>query len=101
MREVTESNDGGNTALVVAIVDAVEDKLYNLLIRCVVADDLAISTGSALVDPATQCRCQEAVDIRQELDDMGVLQAAALLSNSLQDEMNHPVVQGVRRALSR
>jgi len=100
MREVTESNDGGNTALVVAIVDAVENKLYNLLIRCVVADELAISTGSALVDPATQCRCQEAVDIRQELDDMGVLQAAALISNSLQDEMNDPVVQGVRRALS-
>ena len=100
MREVTESNDGGNTALAVAIVDAVEDKLYNLLIRCVVADDLAISTGSALVDPATLCRCQEAVDIRQELDDMGVLQAAALISNSLQDEMNDPVVEGVRRALS-
>jgi hypothetical protein len=100
MREVTELNDGGNSALAVAIVDADEDKLYNLLIRCVAAEDLAISTGSVLVDPATQCRCQEAVDIRQELHDMGVLQAAAMISNSLREEMNDPVVQGVRRALS-
>jgi hypothetical protein len=100
MREVTESNDGENSALAVAIVDADEDKLYNLLIRCVAAKDLAISTGSVLVDPATQCRCQEAVDIRQELHDMGVLQAAAMISNSLKEEMNDPVVQGVRRALS-
>lgn len=100
MREVTESNDEGNTVLVVTIVDADEDILYNLLIHCVAANDLAISTGSALVDPATQCRCQEAVAIRQDLYGMGVLQAAALISNSLQDEMNDPVVQGVRRALS-
>ena len=104
MREAT-SPSGANTdytsSMAVAIVNADEENLYNVLIRCVSADELGTITKSSLVDPATQCRSQEAIDIRLDLEAMGVLQAAAVIVYSLKTELNNPVIQGVRRALSR
>jgi hypothetical protein len=87
--------------MAVAIVDAGEENLYNVLKSCVSADELGTITKSNLVDPATQCRSQEAIDIRLDLEAMGVLQAAAMIVYSLKMELNNPVIQGVRRALSR
>jgi hypothetical protein len=104
MREAT-SPSGVNTdytsSMAVAIVDADEENLYNVLKSCVSADELGTITKSSLVDPATQCRSQEAIDIRLDLEAMGVLQAAAMIVFSLKMELNNPVIQGVRRALSR
>ena len=104
MREAT-SPSGVNTdytsSMAVAIVDAGEENLYNVLKSCVSADELGTITKSNLVDPATQCRSQEAIDIRLDLEAMGVLQAAAMIVYSLKMELNNPVIQGVRRALSR
>ncbi len=78
MRELTtsEANVESTCSMTIAIVDASEEKLYNLLTRCVAADELS---KKYFVDPTTQCRSQEAIDIRQELESMGVLQSAAFV----------------------
>ena len=62
--------------MAVALVDANEEKLYNVLTRCVSADELA---QTCIVDTATQCRSKEAIDIRQELESLGVLRVAAVI----------------------
>jgi len=79
MRELTTpsgENIESTCSMAVAIVDANEDKLYNVLTRCVSSNELA---KTDFVDPSTQCRSQEAIDIRQELEAMGVLRAAAVV----------------------
>ncbi|KAL3756304.1 hypothetical protein ACHAWU_007255 [Discostella pseudostelligera] len=79
MRELTTpsgENIESTCSMAVAIVDANEDKLYNVLTRCVSSNELA---KTDFVDPSTQCRSQEAIDIRQELEAMGVLRAAEVV----------------------
>ena len=100
MTEVTDQSEGDCTSkMAIAIANADEEKLYNLLARCVSADDVDIQ--SRLADPATQSRCAEAIEIRLELEDMGVLQAATFIARSLDEDMNNPIVQVVRRSLSK
>ena len=101
MREATSPSGAYTSSMAVAIVDADEENLYNILNRCVSADELGMITKSSLVDPATQCRSQEAIDIRLDLEAMGVFQAAAVIVHSLKMELNNPVIQVVRRALTR
>jgi hypothetical protein len=79
MRELTTpsgENIESTCSMAVAIVDANEDKLYNVLTRCVSSNELA---KTDFVDPSTQYRSQEAIDIRQELEALGVLRAAAVV----------------------
>ncbi|KAL3794355.1 hypothetical protein ACHAW5_002944 [Stephanodiscus triporus] len=103
MREATSSSGGNKdctSSMAVAIVDADEENLYNILTRCVSADELAM-IERPILDPATQSRSQEAINIRLVLEAMGVLQAAAVIVHSMKMELNNPVIQCVRRAISR
>jgi hypothetical protein len=105
-REAT-SLTGGNEdctssmTMAVAIVDAGEENLYSVLTRCVSADELAATSRPNFVDIATQSRSQEAIDIRLDLEAMGVLHAATVIVHALNMELNNPVIQGVRKAISR
>ncbi len=107
VRKEAISLSGGNQdctssmTMAVAIVDAGEENLYSVLSRCVSVDELAVTSRPSIVDPATQSRSQEAIDIRLDLEAMGVLQAATVIAHSLNMELNNPVIQGVRRAFSR
>lgn len=79
MREMTTPSGEefeSTCSMAVALVDANEEKLYNVLTRCVSADELA---QTCIVDTATQCRSKEAIDIRQELESLGVLRVAAVI----------------------
>ncbi|KAL3810296.1 hypothetical protein ACHAXA_007020 [Cyclostephanos tholiformis] len=103
-REATSLSEGNKdytSSIAVAIVNADEENLYSVLTRCVSADELTMASRPSFVDPATQSRSQEAIDIRLDLEAMGVLQAATVVVHSLNMELNNPVIQGVRRALSR
>jgi len=103
LREVTAENRANEecaSSMAVAIVNADEEKMYDALSRCVSADELAVNANTRLVDPATQSRSAEAIETRLELKAMGVLQAAAAIAYSLEQELNDPTVQAVQRALS-
>jgi len=82
------------------MANANEEKLFNSLKRCISADEIAVNASHRLADPATQSRSAEAIEIRLELDAMGVLQAAALIATSMERESRDTTVQAVRRALS-
>ncbi|KAL7466148.1 hypothetical protein ACHAXS_006441 [Conticribra weissflogii] len=112
-KETNESGSGnGNTSssMAVALMSADEESLFNLLRLCLSADEVdykskdrcnrAVKGKVRLVDPATQSRCEEALKIRQDLDDSGILNAAKLAAISILGDANNPVVQVVRRALS-
>ena len=83
--------------MAVALVDADEEKLHAVLSRCVMADELAVKGKTRLVDPATQSRSVEAIEIRLELKAMGVLQAATTIAHSLDREFDDPTAQAVWR----
>ncbi|KAL9185102.1 hypothetical protein ACHAXT_002879 [Thalassiosira profunda] len=103
MREVTAevgSKTDCKSTMAIALAGAKEERLHNALSRCVSADDVAVEGKTRLVDPATQARCAEALGTRQELADMGVLQAAAIIAQSIEQEEKDSRVQAVRRALS-
>lgn len=94
-----------SSAISVAIVSADEERLYYALLRCVTADDVdtlnssAVKDKTRLVDTATQSRCQEAIDIRNDLESLCVFDAAKAIAQSMKIEKADPVVQAVRRAL--
>ena len=96
MREIMTAPSGkeceSTCSMVVALVDANEEKLFNVLIRCISADELA---QTCIVDTATQCRSQEAIDIRQELESLGVLRVAAVVLLE-QSKYSDSVIQRLR-----
>jgi len=111
-KEITESgswNDSTTSSMAVALMSADEESLSNVLRQCVSSDDVDIKKNEMsnravkgkvrLVDPATQSRCKEALKIRRELEDSGILNAAKLIAASLKRDATNPVVQVVRRAL--
>jgi len=111
-KEITESgswNDSTTSSMAVALMSADEESLSNVLRQCVSSDDVDIKKNETsnravkgkvrLVDPATQSRCKEALKIRRELEDSGILNAAKLIAASLKRDATNPVVQVVRRAL--
>ena len=99
MKEVTAEHGvkGKCTStMAVAIVSADEEQMYHTLTRCV----SAVEPITGRIDPASQSRCEEAIELRLELEGLGVLQAASLIANSLEQDMKDPTVQAVRKALS-
>ena len=86
--------------MAVAMMSAGEGTLYNALQLCASADDVDVKGKVRVVDPATQARCAEALQIRSELESLAIMSAAKLIAESLENESNDPVVQAVRRALS-
>ena len=106
MREETEQEGqgGATSTMAIAMVRAGEDKLFNALTRCVAAadvdtnDSLAVKGKTRLLDPATQTRSKEAVELREDLE--VIFQMAVVVAQSLEREANDPVVEVVRKALS-
>eukprot|EP00984_Skeletonema_dohrnii_P011341 scaffold4515_cov124-Skeletonema_dohrnii-CCMP3373.AAC.8 len=107
MREETteeEAEKKATSAMAIAMVCAGEDKLVIALTRCVAATDvdsnnsLAVKGKTRLVDPATQSRSKEALEMRDELDI--IFQMAAVVAKSMEREAKDPVVEAVRKALS-
>lgn len=92
------------SAMAIAMVCAGEDKLVNALTRCVTATDVDVDNSVAvkgktrLVDPATQSRSEEALELRGELDI--IFQMAKVVAKSMEREAKDPVVEAVRKALS-
>ena len=90
--------------MAIAMVRAGEDKLFNALTRCVAAadvdtnDSLAVKGKTRLLDPVTQTRSKEAVELRVDLE--VIFQMAVVVAQSLEREANDPVVEVVRKALS-
>ena len=99
MKEVTAEHGvkGKCTStMAVAIVSADEEQMYHTLTRCV----SAVEPITGRIDPASESMCEEAIELRLELEGLGVLQAASLIANSLEQDMKDPTVQAVRKALS-
>jgi hypothetical protein len=104
MREATAEHGAKeecSSIMAVAIVNAEEESLHNALSRCVSSDEPVVSTKTRLLDPATQSRTSEAIEIRLQLKAMGILQAAAVIAYSLEQGSKDPTVQAVQRELSR
>jgi len=107
LREETEDEGTerkATSAMAIAMVCAGEDKLVNALTRCVTAtdvdvdDSVAVKGKSRLVDPATQSRSEEALELRGEL---GIIfQMATVVAKSMEREAKDPAVEAVRKALS-
>jgi len=98
------SEKKATSAMAIAMVCAGEDKLVIALTRCVTATDvdsnnsLAVKGKTRLVDPATQSRSKEALEMRDELDI--IFEMAAVVAKSMEREAKDPVVEAVRKALS-
>ena len=104
MKEVTSQNGSTrecSSTMAVAIMNTSEQIMFDTLSRCASANDTPVNGKSRLVDISTQSRCAEAIEIRLELEAMGVLQAAALIAHSLEEESKDQNVQAIRRALSK
>lgn len=99
-----EGQRGATSTMAIAMVRAGEDKLFNALTRCVAAADvdtsesLAVKGKTRLLDPATQTRSKEALELRVDLE--VIFQMAVVVAQSLEREANDPVVEVVRKALS-
>ena len=107
MRDETEEEGGEKESasmMAIAMVCAGEDKLVNALERCVTADDVdtdnsqTIKGKTRLVDPATQSRSKEALEMRLELEI--IFEMATILAKSIEREAQDPVVEVVRKALA-
>lgn len=72
-----------------------ESKLLQILEQCVAGTSL--SPGH-MIDPATQSRCKEALEIRDELVSLGVLEVAAMVAASRETS---PATLAVRKALAK
>ena len=85
--------------MAIAIVKSNEVQMYNALISCVSSSNQG-DTSSRLIDPATQSRCSEAMEIREELENIGILQVATLVAQSQENDSKNLTVVAVRRALA-
>jgi len=97
--ELGNSKDSPATTMAIAIVKSNEVQMYNALISCVSSSNQG-DTSSRLIDPATQSRCSEAMEIREELENIGILQVATLVAQSQENDSNNPTVVAVRKALA-
>jgi len=94
LREVENTQEGGNPALsfLVELVSSDELSLQRALQRCISGKDVdqntsegtkvAIKNKIRLFDPATVARCQEALDIRETINQSGNLSVAEVLSKT-------------------
>ncbi|KAL7433358.1 hypothetical protein ACHAXM_003507 [Skeletonema potamos] len=108
MREETTDEEtekkAASSSMAIAMVCAGEDKLVSALTRCITATDVdtddsaAVKGKTRLVDPATQSRSNESLEMRGELDT--IFQMAKVLAKSMEREAKDPVVEAVRKALS-
>lgn len=119
VREFDDAKDENDSFLsfATAVVSCDEETLRATLERCLSANDLDLvgggpgndtSTHAAvavqgkvrLADPATMARCQEALEIRSSIDDVGILTAARLLavSKTNQDKVD-PATRAIIRRL--
>jgi hypothetical protein len=91
-----ELNDGHSTAaMAVAMVRSRENALYNALSCCIAGNNVGKVRH---LDAATQSRCVEAVEIRNQLESLSVFDAAAFIEQSMNQE-NQAVVRAVRKIL--
>ena len=72
-----------------------ESKLLQILERCVAGTSLS---PEHTIDPATQSRCKEALEIREELVSLGVLEVAAMVASSRDIS---PTTLAVQKALAK
>ena len=118
MREFDSAKDENDSFLsfAAALVSSDEEVLHATLKRCLSADDVDIVGGTddgtasrtavavkgkvRLVDPATMARCQEAMEIRSSIDEMGIWTAAKLLAVSKKNQDNNdPATRAIIRRL--
>lgn len=103
LKEVTaergNSKDSPATTMAIAIVKSNEDQMYNALISCVSSSNQG-GASSRLIDPATQSRCSEAIETREELENIGILQVATLVAQSQENDSKNSTVVAVRKALA-
>ena len=97
--ELGNSKDSPATTMAIAIVKSNEVQMYNALISCVSLSNQG-GASSRLIDPATQSRCSEAIDIREEIENIGILQVATLVAQSQENDSRNPTVSAVRKALA-
>ena len=85
-----------SSEVLLAIMSAPEEesKLHQILERCVSGTSLS---PAHIFDPATQSRCKEALEIRDELVSLGVLEAAAMIVSSREIS---PATLAVQKALA-
>jgi hypothetical protein len=87
-----DHSDDPNLSFNVNLLHSGEDGLYTALRRAVTGDDLDVKIGvtavkavagkTRLYDPATVTRCQEALNLRDELEQSGTMRLAALIMKS-------------------
>jgi len=97
--ELGNSKDSPATTMAIAIVKSNEVQMYNALISCVSSSNQG-DTSSRLIDPATQSRCSEAMEIREELENIGILRVATLVAQSQENDSKNLTVVAVRKALA-
>ena len=89
LRELIASKQDKSSEYILSLISSGEDKLFTALTRAKNSDDLdlktnstlqpAVSGKSRLYDSATIARCKEAISCRQQLEEDGIINAAALI----------------------
>jgi len=93
-----------------ALVSSGEEGLFMTLKRCIAADDVDVmmsgsSTGSSnpsvrgkerMFDAATVARCKEAIEIRENLNEMGVFDLASTVAQYNRNDEENSVTRILR-----
>jgi len=87
--------------LAVAIASAGEEGLYVAIERCLSGNDVDDLQGVSrrVSDPATQVRCQEALDARNEAESGGILAAGRLAARTKKADDSHRIANILREPL--
>ena len=96
LREEAALNpDNADLSYAISLADGGEEMLRAILLRCCTAEDLN-DLGEAMhraYDPATVARCKEALDLRQQAEDSGLLLAGKLAAETQRQQSRNPVVR--------
>ena len=90
---VREGVEAADIPLAVSAVAGGEDKLCAVLERCCRASDLDDLRKGRTYDPATIARCQEALDMRRQAADSGLLAAGKAALEAQRQQANNPVAR--------
>lgn len=99
--EVSSNDNSPTTASLAVAMACSQERLLYSIIQSYASVGYATSNGKKrYIDAATQSRCAEAVETRDNLESLSVFGAAAFVANSMKVE-DDPMVKAVRKALAR